>query len=289
MKKVIAMLLVLAMALPLCGCGKSEAVKNVEALISSIGTVTLDSGNAIDAAQQAFDALTADEKGKVENHYVLSDSQSAFQKLEEEDTKKARFNCAREAYKNIKSVWDFVDTWAGDLYNAWHGAIMEEDEIEDNVIPYFVENTNLSEAEVSEGFAIVAYTYLSNKPDGVAWGSLSEERKQAWQDATVEAFNRSYPDFREAILMVTCVYGLNGNYQIALDTMETAKENMKIMGEQYADYEHYPSLKSFFTTTSAMLEFCASPSGSFQQYQNLLNDYRKEARDYINDLDYIFE
>lgn len=289
MKKLVALLLVLVMAVSLCGCGKSNAVKNVEAQIAAIGEVTLDSGDTIVAAQRAFDALTEKDKAKVENYYVIADSRAVLQKLEEEEAKRAKFSCAQEAYMNIKAAWDLLDQWSGDLYNAWHGSIMEEDEMGANVIPYFVQNTHLTEAEVLEGFTVVAYVHLSNKPDGVNWASLSEDRKQEWREATVKAFEDSYPSFQEANLMITYAYILNGDYQTAKDTMETAKEHMKVMSEQYSDYEHYPALKGFFTTASAMLDYCASPSGSFQQYKDLLNDYRKEARDAINDLNYIFE
>lgn len=289
MKKLIAFLLILTMAVSLCGCGKSSAVKNVEAQIAAIGEVSLDSGEAIAAAQQAFDALSEKEKGMVENYPVLKDGYTTLQKLELEAEAEARFNCAQEAYQNIKSAWDTLDQWSTDLYNAWQGSIFEEKEMKDNVIPYFAENTHLTEAEVLEGFAVVGYTHLANEPDGVHWGALSEERKQGWRDAVIESLDRSYPGHQEACLMITYAYLLNGDCQIAKDALETAKGAMKTMTEQYSDYEHYPALKGFFNTANAMLDYCYSPSGSFVQYKDLLNDYRKEARNYISDLNYIFE
>lgn len=43
MKKWIALLLMLALCLALTGCGKSEEVKNVEAMIKGLGEITEES------------------------------------------------------------------------------------------------------------------------------------------------------------------------------------------------------------------------------------------------------
>ena len=60
MKKLGVLFLAIVMALTMAACGKSTEVKNAEKLIGAIGEVTLQSGNAIDAAEKAVDAL--DEK-----------------------------------------------------------------------------------------------------------------------------------------------------------------------------------------------------------------------------------
>lgn len=72
MKKIIALLLALAMCFSLCACGKSEAVTNVEGLIDAIGEVTSESESAITVAEEAYNALTEEEKAKVENYAVLN-------------------------------------------------------------------------------------------------------------------------------------------------------------------------------------------------------------------------
>lgn len=71
--------------------------------------------------------------------------------------------------------------------------------------------------------------------------------------------------------------------------LNTAKEQMKELSDKYSDYEHYPNLKGYYTTTSSFFDFCQNPTGSFEQMKNTINDYKNEARDYISDLDYIFE
>lgn len=91
MKRVTIILLALILCLSLCGCGKSEAVKNVEAMIDAIGEVTLDSEAAVVAAEEAYAALTAEEKEKVENHIVLTDARAALDPMIEEHQERLKY------------------------------------------------------------------------------------------------------------------------------------------------------------------------------------------------------
>ena len=72
MRKISMMCVVLLLAAVLAGCGKSEAVKNVEGMIEQLGEVTVESMAAIDTAIAAYDALTEEEKAKVENYAALT-------------------------------------------------------------------------------------------------------------------------------------------------------------------------------------------------------------------------
>lgn len=51
MKRILSLLLALALCLPLCACGKTEATKAAENAIASIGEVSLDSFDAITQAK----------------------------------------------------------------------------------------------------------------------------------------------------------------------------------------------------------------------------------------------
>ena len=70
-KTVIIRVLLVCICIMLWGCGKSEAVKNVESLIEGIGEVTVDSGTSIEEAENAYNALTDEEKKQVENAELL--------------------------------------------------------------------------------------------------------------------------------------------------------------------------------------------------------------------------
>ena len=71
MKKAFSFLLVIVMCLSLVACDKSEEVKNVESLISAIGTVDENSEPAIIKAENAYKALTQDDKNDVGNYNTL--------------------------------------------------------------------------------------------------------------------------------------------------------------------------------------------------------------------------
>lgn len=89
----------------------------------------------------------------------------------------------------------------------------------------------------------------------------------------------------DSLFSIVNAYALNGMVNNVRQALETDKQNMN----ELTDDSNYDSLKGFYTTTSNLLDFCMSPSGSFDQYKTLLNDYRKEARNYMNDLDLIFD
>lgn len=81
MKKVISLFLAVVLCLSLTACGKSEAVKNVEAMIDALGEITLESIDAIRSAEDAYNALTADEQKKVENYKSLTAARDAYFEL----------------------------------------------------------------------------------------------------------------------------------------------------------------------------------------------------------------
>ncbi len=81
MKRILAFVLALVMALALCGCGKSEAVKAVEEKISAIGTVSANSEGKIVSAERAFNSLSQEEKNQVSNYNTLLEARKIFDAL----------------------------------------------------------------------------------------------------------------------------------------------------------------------------------------------------------------
>lgn len=290
MKKIIALVLVMAISLSLCACGKSQAVQDVEALISAIGEVSLDSKEAIDAAQQAYDALSAEEKAQVANLSLLLDGQNAYQELEKLEAENLISSNATTAYISIVRAWVFADQMGNDLYNIWHGCVWKEDELSEQGIQFFVDNTSLTEEEVITGLAARNYINAEYSKTGVKWNDLSAADQERYKTAIVSLFDqaarsRQVPDTTDALYGVVNAFMLNGDMYDAQDALETAKQAIKALPE---DYQYYNELKGFYTTTSSLVDFCSGPSGSFNQYQTLLNDYRKDARTYQNDLDFVF-
>ena len=81
MKKINKLFLVLVFSLLLCACGKSEAVKNVEAMIKALGEISLESIDAIRAAEDAYSSLTEEEQEKVKNYKKLTEARDTYYEL----------------------------------------------------------------------------------------------------------------------------------------------------------------------------------------------------------------
>lgn len=81
MKKITALILAVILCLSLSACGKSEAVKNVEAMIDSLGEITLESIEAIRTAEAAYAALIPEEQEKVKNYETLTTARDRYYEL----------------------------------------------------------------------------------------------------------------------------------------------------------------------------------------------------------------
>lgn len=82
MKKITSLALAAVMCLSLCACGPSAALTEFETLMSEIGEVTLDSEAAIIAAEEAYAALTEEEKSEAAEIAVqLTQSRKAYDEL----------------------------------------------------------------------------------------------------------------------------------------------------------------------------------------------------------------
>lgn len=115
MKKLVCLLLVLAMGLSFCACGKSEGVKNTEALIAEISEDPLQNREAVEAAVAAWELLTEKEQGKVDNAEILLDAQS---KLEQE---------RQETFRWLEGDWINLYTLLnGYVYNEAEAVLNKE-------------------------------------------------------------------------------------------------------------------------------------------------------------------
>ena len=81
MKKSLAIMLVLVMAMSFIACGKSQAVKDVEAAISSIGEITLDSDQSISNAEKLYKGLSEKDAQTVENYTELTGAREKYNAL----------------------------------------------------------------------------------------------------------------------------------------------------------------------------------------------------------------
>lgn len=191
------------------------------------------------------------------------------------ETTETAFEVSKEAYDSVATAYEITEQFASDLYEAWRLGIYEDDTLTGysvNAVTFLASELSLSEDEIVAGVAAV--TEMSN---------MTKDR--------ADTYFVIYEDqlFSFCVKVVTAAYTANGKVQEAQDALDAAKENMKQLSEKYADYEHYPTLKEYYTATSSFFDFCQNPTGSFEQVKTTINDYKNEIRNHISDLDYIFE
>lgn len=275
MKKVMAIILTFVMCLSLCACGKSKNATECEQLINAIGEVSVDSGEAIEVAEKAYNILSEKEKDSI------SESANRLTEYREEYI----FTLSKAAYNNIDKAYAITELFCSDLYEAWRLGSQEGPRVVNEGIKLLASKISLSEDEVALGVAID-----SAHREKIEWDDMSDAEKQVYIDNAVARIKRLPADWVYNVCLYSVVYFYEENGQIeeAKNSLNLAKEQMRELSEKYTDYEHYPNLKGYFTTTSSFLDVCANPNLSFNQFKDVINDYKKEARDYVNDLDYIF-
>ncbi len=105
MKKQFVVLMALLLVFALCGCGKSEAVTNVETLISQLGTIHLEDSEKIAEAREAYDALSEEEAAMVENIATLVKAENRLLEL----MLMGDWRYEPAEYADIRQMYDVVD------------------------------------------------------------------------------------------------------------------------------------------------------------------------------------
>ena len=146
-KRVAAAFLVLAMAFSLVGCQSKEA-KAVDAAIAAIGTVTLESKDAIETARAAYDSLSGEDRESLKNTEALFEAEESLLILEVIDmidrlphinlNHKAKLDDIAGQYDrisperqaevtNYEKLQKAYDTWYAIAYGVAEGLYEEED------------------------------------------------------------------------------------------------------------------------------------------------------------------
>lgn len=195
------------------------------------------------------------------------------------------FRKSKQAYDNIDVAYDFTEQFSADLYEAWRLGIYDSENILRDGCSYLATELYLTTEELEMGTAWAWALY-----NGYDWDKVEDGARQYLIDESVYLFSIYKDDlFSFCVESVIGAYTVNGKIDEAQLALDEAKMLMKELSADYSDYEHYPNLKGYYTTTKSFFEFCCVPEGSFEQVKDTINDYRNEARDYISDLDYIFE
>lgn len=191
---------------------------------------------------------------------------------------KKAFETSGAAYDHVDIACEITQQFGSDIYGAWHAGIYHVDEILDGGTAYLATELSLGENELREGIG-----YVLTDMTGEDWFTLSDEDRTTIIENADYIFAAMEDDmFSFCVQVVVGAYTTNGKIDEARNALDTAKALMKELSENYSDYEHYPSLKGYYTSTSAFFDFCLNPTGSFSQVKDTINKYENEIRDYVN-------
>lgn len=254
-KKLIALFLVAVMVFPLCGCGNS-AIKNAQTAISEIGEVTSDSGEAIANAEKLFSILTDSEKSKVKNRLELVEAREAYDAI----NKKVIYSNAKEAYDKITEVAELCIDGMDDIYGAWYYGIYKASDHSSYQAEYLADEVpDFTSSDIEAAMSALGYS------DG--------NLRYSWE---------------KSVYVIEHCLDVGGVYD-ALDSL--LAESLSILSElteKYDDYEFYPKLKEYYAKVSSYAEFFKSPTGSFDQLADTINDYENNIRTYQTDCGFLF-
>jgi hypothetical protein len=118
MKRFVTLLLAIIMCVSLCACGKSDAAANADKLIEAVGTVTLESGDAITAAESAVAALAEEDAKQVEGGEQLKAARTSYDALVVEDAVNAIGTVTLESGDAITSARSAYDAASAEAQAA---------------------------------------------------------------------------------------------------------------------------------------------------------------------------
>ena len=229
----------------LTGCGKSQAVKDVEEAIGAIGEVSVDKRDAIKNAEKLYNILSDGEKADVSNRATLVDAQEAFKKIQEEQA----FEDAKIVYGKLNDAADRCINGMTDIYGAWYFGIYKADE-KQSIAKCF---TNM--AKETPHF------------------SYEELLSLAFSGAISGSF-----DWQFCVNVIILGYTTNGEYE-GIDTeLKEASDILNTMTSIYDDSTYYPKLKDYYNAVKTYFDFFKSPSGSFSQLTDSINSYEKTIK-----------
>lgn len=207
-RRLFALMLAICLVFSLTGC---DSVEDVEAAIAEIGTVTLESGDAIKTAKLKYDGLSSAEQEKVSNADELLAAEAEYERL----------NAAVDTAINAINAIGFVDLESGDAIALARQAYdaLSADGLTEYVAAYA---SVLEQAEASYGMLYVenAYTQAS---DMYSWGDYVNA-EATLSDAVIRFPNDSQiPACKElgaaCLAKIAKAHYINGDLESAMNAL----------------------------------------------------------------------
>ena len=239
MKRIVAIVLLLASLLALCACGKSEAVKNTEKAIEAIGTVDGSSEEKIKEAEKQYGYLTDEEKEKVENRSALFAAREAYDKLRDQ---KVQEN-GQKIYQHLEKATELCQSAMEEIDAAWHFGI------------YDASHAYTDEAGFWFDFAYGIYSA------GIMRDTQSEVKKAAKDLGFTHTQVRS--DWRKCVQVYLKVLENRGAYDEIDQELAAALELLDELENKYESTPAMEALRSYYEMVEEYRDFVVSPSGSY--------------------------
>ena len=182
------------------------------------------------------------------------------------------YDNSKEAFDAVTAAYLATNTFAEDVYEAWYLGVNDQFNYnESSEFADFAAQLHIGQSHLEEA---VARLSGSGSFTTSQWAKLPDLYGDSCTSAWVAAVSEAYKCSGKTVEIET--------------QLNSAKSLMKKLGDKHADYQHYPSLKKYFTTTMAFYDFCCHPEGSFEQVTETVNAYRSAARECFFDLNYVF-
>lgn len=252
MKKLILLVLSLAMLLSLCGCTPKE-VKELDTKILSIGEVSTQDKELIADIENGIKALDEKERSKLENYDTFLSAKEEITKLE-----------AKAIYDEIALLSSSCDSLSDTVYDVWK--------------------------IVGVDYVINALSYMLNMDDDfdVFWGHDYNDKSSIYENPTniyIEqllgdaygwmnngsfgiSFDKDAKEFHAFCLEFKSLYSEIENANTLLSD--------KIKQLRAENNDNVDMLSNLFVEVSTYADFCLNPSGSLISYTSNKSDYQTE-------------
>lgn len=258
MKKTISLLLALVMCLPLCACGKSEEVQNVESLIDSIDNVSIESAEVVHIAENAYNALSDKDKEKVENYSVLQNAQQELYEAELYDLANQMIaigNHCAYTVEGTKVIWNNVGS--GDFWTYY------------KAISWFC--LGLDKKGYDEFYGSDSYYYIRAAAEALC-------------PSRVYNNSISASGMKEALALC---HEFNGHIDYININMDSVEEAVRSFRNRYKSQheEETDTLNDWCIELSMYADFALNPSGNLTSYSSKASEYADNMNRYIKIMD----
>jgi hypothetical protein len=288
-----------------CSILKSPDVKNTEELIEAIGEVTKHSKDTINAAENEFNALTEQQQAKVENYEYFLTAKEQFAIINTENlineigrlsiNSQDAIKVAENAYNDLtEQQKDQIENY-GVLENAkaYLLAKIIYDDINEAVI---LLNDSTSTYQDAWHYGIWGGDDDETTVEGLAdeVGIDNDELDIAIRELEIEEYGRDllnevYEDsFSLGLHIVDQVFKDRGTYEEIENILSTSRSNLKLLEEEYSDYEYRKNLVDYWSKANSYYTFASDVTGNYNTYTDTVSDYKNSLETLKTDLTFMF-